>query len=386
MITIHKNLPFTPSYPVERIGRPEDLLFFDIETTGFSGERCGVYLIGAVCFERGGWRLTQWFADTPDSEPKLLRAFFDFLQNFRILIHFNGDRFDLPFLLKRCAFYGFDASFGSVASFDLYRSVRPFKKLWGLEGLAQKDLERFLGVCREDPFSGGELIHLYEQYLISGEDSLFGPLILHNEEDLTGMLSVLPALSYRDFLCGSFAFQGYTLKNGDAAPAASEAGAESGAGPAAQRTAVLAYKSEVCLPKPVESLLNGGPGSVPIGLALDGFCLALSVPLYEGELKYFYPDYQNYYYLIYEDRAVHKSVGQYVEKAARRQAAPKNCYTRVPGLFLPVPPGGQTDGQRLLKASLRDKTAYIPCQEELFPGPGEAGRYLAAILAENGLM
>ena len=112
----------------------------------------------------------------------------------------------------------------------------------------------------------------------------------------------------------------------------------------------------------------------------------MSSPLNAVDQKYFYPDYQNYYYLIYEDHAIHKSVGQYVEKAARRQASPKNCYTRVPGLFLPVPPGWQTDGQRLLKASPRDKTAYIPCQEELFPEPGEAGRYLAAILAENGLM
>lgn len=78
MITIHKNLPFSPSYPLERIGRPEELLFFDIETTGFSGGRSRVYLIGAVCFERGCWRLTQWFADTPDSEAALLRAFLMF--------------------------------------------------------------------------------------------------------------------------------------------------------------------------------------------------------------------------------------------------------------------------------------------------------------------
>ena len=37
MITIHKpfDLPFT--YPLERIGKLEEILFFDIETTGFSG-------------------------------------------------------------------------------------------------------------------------------------------------------------------------------------------------------------------------------------------------------------------------------------------------------------------------------------------------------------
>ena len=383
MITIHKNLPFSPSYPLERIGRPEELLFFDIETTGFSGGRSRVYLIGAVCFERGCWRLTQWFADTPDSESALLRAFFDVLRRFPILIHFNGDRFDLPFLLKRCAFYGLDASFDSAASFDLYRCMRPFQKLLGLCRLTQKDLERFLGVCREDPYSGGELIHLYEEYLITGEDALFDPLILHNEEDLTGMLSVLPALCYRDFLSGPFTFQGHILKEGADMPAPSGAGADPGQ--AAQKTAVLAYEGAVCLPQPVKLLLNAGPASAPIRMELDGVCLALSVPLYDGELKYFYPDYQNYYYLIYEDRAVHKSVGQYVEKAARRQAAPKNCYTRVPGLFLPAPFAGQADSRLRLRSSLRAKEAYIPCQEALFSNPGDAERYLFPLLVGNGL-
>ena len=38
MITIQKTITLPDTYPLERLGRLEDLLFFDIETTGFSGD------------------------------------------------------------------------------------------------------------------------------------------------------------------------------------------------------------------------------------------------------------------------------------------------------------------------------------------------------------
>ena len=38
MITIEKTFPGTITYPLERLGDPEKLVFFDIETTGFSAD------------------------------------------------------------------------------------------------------------------------------------------------------------------------------------------------------------------------------------------------------------------------------------------------------------------------------------------------------------
>ena len=47
MITIEKKLLLPDTYPLERIGKLDELLFFDIETTGFSGDRFQLYLIAA---------------------------------------------------------------------------------------------------------------------------------------------------------------------------------------------------------------------------------------------------------------------------------------------------------------------------------------------------
>ena len=50
MITIEKTFPGTIAYPLERLGDPEKLVFFDIETTGFSADYNTVYLIGCTSF------------------------------------------------------------------------------------------------------------------------------------------------------------------------------------------------------------------------------------------------------------------------------------------------------------------------------------------------
>ena len=57
MITIQKTITLPDTYPLERLGRLEDLLFFDIETTGFSGDYTRLYLIGCTYFQKGTWHL-----------------------------------------------------------------------------------------------------------------------------------------------------------------------------------------------------------------------------------------------------------------------------------------------------------------------------------------
>ena len=63
----------------------------------------------------------------------------------------------------------------------------------------------------------------------------------------------------------------------------------------------------------------------PFSLDASGNILTLGISLAEGELKRFYSNYKDYYYLIYEDTAIHKSVGEYVDRAARRKATAKTC-------------------------------------------------------------
>ena len=81
MITQRCTFPFTESYPLRRLGDQENMIFFDIETTGFSGSCHQVYLIGCAFLRQGAWQLIQWFADDMQSEKELLTAFFTLLED-----------------------------------------------------------------------------------------------------------------------------------------------------------------------------------------------------------------------------------------------------------------------------------------------------------------
>ncbi len=362
MITVENDFTFPDSYPLKRLGRPEDLLFFDIETTGFSGDYSQLYLIGCAYFRNGGWRLIQWFADRSDAEKDLLTAFFGFLRSFSTLVHFNGDGFDLPYLLKRCQACGLPYDFSGITSVDLYKKIRPYRSRLALDSLKQKSIERFLGIHRQDRFSGGELIEVYHHYLDTREERLYDLLMLHNREDLEGMPLILPILYYPDFFEGSFALSGQTV------------GAD---GPVSGASKYLGLSLTGCCALPVPIRWDGSFCGLPYHACADGNRLSLSLPLYEGTLKYFYDDYQNYYYLPCEDRAVHKSVGEFVERSARKKATPQTCYVPKTSLYLPQP---APIWEPAFRESYRAKTVYAEYAPGLLESPEALDAYLRALL------
>lgn len=404
MITIEKVLELPDTYPLERIGPLEDLLFFDIETTGFSGDYASLYLIGCTYYKENHWHLIQWFADTDDCEKELLHAFFHFLENYRILVHFNGDGFDLPFLLKRCRPYGLPYDFSAVESFDIYRKIRPYRGLLGLDSMKQKAIEKFLGIEREDTFSGGELIEVYKAYLHNHSQKLYDLLILHNEDDLKGMPRILPILNYPDFLehrfrllswqildnpwenltaPGGAAPLGKTLPSGDASASGTAAplGKALPSGDASASGSDTLFLELVC-ESSYEIPVAFAAASDLVRCVAEGSRLRFYIRLYQGILKHFYPNYKDYYYLLYEDTAIHKSVGAYVDRSARTQATASTCYTRMEGLFLPqfAPIWEPVMGQEP-----KDKIPYAPLDQIRLEDGDAFAAYLAQLLGQLGI-
>ena len=125
-----------------------EIVLFDIETTGFSSSSNICYLIGAVHFVNKLPHYTQWFAETPKDEADIISAFSDFLMQFRYIISFNGDAFDIPFLLSRASKLNVTLDFSIYKSLDLYKIARYVNKFIFLENYRQKSIERFLGINR----------------------------------------------------------------------------------------------------------------------------------------------------------------------------------------------------------------------------------------------
>ena len=329
-------------FPIEKISEnKEDILFIDIETTGLSAKTSALYLIGFAFYEAGQWHTKQYFADNGD-EGEILKASLSFVleRNFKMLLHFNGNRFDLPYLKIKCDQYGLADVLEELASFDIYKKVYKYKNVFGISDCKQKTIELFLGIDRTDEYSGGELIPVYKEYLKTKDSNCYDLLILHNLDDLKGMFQLLPILIYPEIFEKFVLPELDTIKISD--PEISLPDIEL---PIKASKVQANYYNDIDGERRIEVLMKltlytSIPS--PIGKSFDGCffkaegnVVTVRVPLHEGELKYFYSNYKDYYYLPAEDTAMHKSIAEFVDKAHRQKATKANCYTKKPGQFLP---------------------------------------------------
>lgn len=291
----------------------EDLLFFDIETTGFSWKDSMVFLIGLLrkdmekTAKNGTWRLEQWFAEDPSDEKKLLERFSSSLTENTFLVHYNGQAFDLPFLTGRRQMAGMPDLGSICGQLDLYRILRPYQKLLGLGHLQLADLDAFLGspLPGSTQISGKKCVSAYQRYLLEKDPTQKELLLTHNMQDLTSLLHGTKALAYPALFQGYFQLEKCRL-HGD--------------------TLSCILQLQIPLPKPLSLDFAPRPWSV----RGSGSQVQMDILAENGYLKMFYPDPKDYHYLPEEDTAVHKSVGAYVDKRHRRQATAQTCYTRFP--------------------------------------------------------
>lgn len=316
MLTINK------VFPEKTIPEKTDsFLFFDIETTGFSKDNTILYLIGCGYFIENGFQFIQWFNDDGTSEEEILLAFHDILkQKDWQLVTFNGNSFDIPYLKRHYELNELPCDIESFPSLDFYQFLKPFQSLFQMTHGKQKDWEHFLDLYREDIYDGGQLIAVYKEYLMNKEEALLHNLLLHNEEDLLGMKYLLPLFSYRMLLSKNLSL--IKVSPGEIL-------FEKGTGSIA-----MSCKLPLALPKPLNFTTSVGSISTDKN---DSSILIISLPYIEETLKHFFKDYRNYYYLPEEDRAIHKSVGCYVERKYRRAAKASTCYIKKEGIFLPIP-------------------------------------------------
>lgn len=307
----------------------EEVLFVDIETTGLSARSAAVYEIGTayVSDSTGEWEIRQWLCSHRREEKEMLRQFFTFAGRFRLLVHFNGTTFDLPFLKARGEKFGglgkhFDpesAQMKSVlddcASLDLYRRFHGLASLLGLPDRKQKTFEGFLGIQREDTMDGGRLIPVWDEYEQSGDVKLEHFLLIHNEEDMKGLLRLTDLFACTSLLRGEFTILSHEL-NQDRSFGGQEI-----------CEAQVFFRLDQPLRRKFFISEHG------FYFSAEGERGKAVLPLVRDTLKYFYPDYRNYYYLPREDTAVHKSVGELVDRDFRKKATAATCYIKKEGLF-----------------------------------------------------
>ncbi len=360
-----QNLQLNIPYPMEQLlysqktYKKEDFLFFDIETTGLSADISSLYLIGCLYYKNGEFYMKQWFADSYDCEKEMIDAFFEEVREHKVLLHYNGNGFDIPYLEKKIAALGLDYSFDLIDSIDLYKAIRPYKKILKLPNLKQKTMEEYLLLHREDEYSGKELINVYGDYMkkhFKREDNKkeLSLLLLHNAEDLKGMVALLKLCYYIDLFKKKHEIVDLSLDEN-----------------ILSATLSIGYELDHTIKYNTEGL----------SIETDGNLLYLHLLVFKGELKYFYPNYKDYYYLPAEDMAVHKSVAEYVDKAFREKAKKANCYSKKTGVFLPIDDAlAKETNISVFRNDIHDKQGFMEITPDWLRNTETIADYIHALL------
>lgn len=368
MKVITYSIPYSEKYQLSNFITSqcsmEEILFFDIETTGFAAQNTILYLIGVLYYEGNEVHIIQWFNEDGNFEKELIMAFHEFSKKFTHLVHFNGLGFDLPYLRQKAALLQLPFSVEeSIKQIDIFKNIRSYKKIFHLENMKQVTIEDYLGINRKDTKNGGELIQIYQRYVATGSEEYEKILLLHNHDDLLCMPKVSGILNYCSFFrCPDILNcrielpeHNHIITNKDNCI-----------------HIYFDFSKKQLLQKRILYDLNGIYLNV---WETNGF---LSVPIIEAAFLHFFDDYKNYYYLPQEDMAIHKSVATYVEPCSRIKATKNNCYVKKQDLFIPCfikPQGLDT-----FCNSLKDKQKYITLNSFLSADTHIKNAYIKGII------
>ncbi len=261
-------------------------------------------------------------------------------------MHFNGDKFDIPYIEKRAASLGISISFSSFQAIDIYKLIKPLKHILGLQDLRQKTVEMFLNINRKDMYSGGELIPVYKKYTMHNDDKLLSLLLLHNEEDVLNMHYIIPILKYKDIEdivlnYKDHTFNTFTDYSGNI-----------------KEELIINYVHNLELPVSFKSNNNG----IYIYYKNTG-SLTIRVPVIETTLKLFYENTKDYYYLPEEDTCILKVIASGVDKNYRKNATKQTCYTKHQDKYLPCVKLDNDYYNHWFKNDYKSKDYYINRKE-----------------------
>ncbi len=312
-----------------------ELVIFDIETTGLSAKNSNIYLIGYILFSENGFELRQLFAESYEDEPLLLEKFFKDIKDKLYIISYNGNGFDIPYIDNKAEFYNIPNRLSSYESIDLYRMVKKYKHHFNLLSYKQPNIEDFLNIPRKDTLNGGILINYYKEYVKTKSTNLYEPLILHNHDDLIGLFDIIEIIKYINVFKGDF--ENVTVTDFSS-------------------HIIITAHLKYTLPTPLSS--NGDY----YYLTLSDNILKCKISVNETTLKHFFDNYKDYYYLPAEDNAIHKSLGEYVDKTYRQKATKQNCYIKRQSRFIKNP--GLTD-IATYGMDYSSRNEYVELNEEL---------------------
>ena len=169
---------------------PEDLLFFDTETTGLSGGAGNsIFLMGMAWIQGEKLAVEQLFLKDFPGEAEFLSLLAERINRYRVFVSYNGRAFDAHvlrtrFLLNRMSIELEQQTDLLYWSRRLWRRVLPDCSLGTIE-------REILGIRRELDVPGFEVPGIYLEYLRSGRPGRLDAVLEHNLQDVRTLAELM---------------------------------------------------------------------------------------------------------------------------------------------------------------------------------------------------
>ncbi|MCM2531863.1 ribonuclease H-like domain-containing protein [Neobacillus pocheonensis] len=190
------------SHPLSAKGHhPEELFFFDTETTGLGGGVGNtIFLLGYASVIGDQLILRQHILPNPGAEVPLYQSFLEKV-NYKTLVTYNGKSFDCPQVKTRHTLVREHVpKLPAFGHFDLFHAAR---RLWKhkLERLKLAIVEKeVLGVERVDDIPGFLAPMIYFDFIESKQPNGMIGILKHNEIDILSLVTLYTHLTFQ--LCG----------------------------------------------------------------------------------------------------------------------------------------------------------------------------------------
>jgi uncharacterized protein YprB with RNaseH-like and TPR domain len=185
------------------VPRRDRVVFLDTETTGIQGG-AGMcpFLVGLGYFSGEDFHMVQFFIRDFDEEPSMLLALGGLLEQFELVVTYNGAAFDIPLLETRFTLSRLDSPFGverkrdgaqpskTISHFDLLFTAR---RLWrnGHGSCRLAALEReMISFVRGPDIPGAMIPQAYFDYLQHRPCAAFRSVFTHNVYDVISLVAL----------------------------------------------------------------------------------------------------------------------------------------------------------------------------------------------------
>ncbi|MFQ6112492.1 MAG: ribonuclease H-like domain-containing protein [bacterium] len=165
--------------------------FIDAETTGLSGgSGICAFLVGVGYFTEDSFCITQYFMTDFNEEKALLHQINRLIENYDIVVSYNGKCFDFPLLLSRNVYHRLKTPLSNTLHLDLLFTVR---RLWKHRlpdctlGTAESQI---LKASRDGDVPGYLIPEMYFEYLRSKDANPLKAIFYHNQQDVLTLVAL----------------------------------------------------------------------------------------------------------------------------------------------------------------------------------------------------